>query len=126
MARIRAVIRRHDVSTQLLQSNDQTISFDNFTLHSSTRELHRPNDIIHLTGCENDFLHALLTHPNQPLSRERLMNIARGKEHDVFDRTIDVQISRLRKLVEDNPKQPKLIQTVWGVGYMFVPPDKLL
>ena len=60
-------------------------------------------------------------HPRQPLSRDRLMELARGREYDVFDRSIDVQISRLRKLIEEDPGKPRYIQTVWGFGYVFVP-----
>ncbi len=56
-----------------------------------------------------------------PLSRDKLMELARGREYGVFDRSIDVQISRLRKIVEDDPAHPRHIQTVWGFGYVFVP-----
>jgi DNA-binding winged helix-turn-helix (wHTH) protein len=63
----------------------------------------------------------LLQHPRQPLSRDKLMELARGREYEVFDRAIDVQISRLRKLVEEDPSKPRYIQTVWGFGYVFVP-----
>jgi two-component system phosphate regulon response regulator OmpR len=55
------------------------------------------------------------------MSREKLMELARGREYEVFDRAIDVQISRLRKLVEDDPTKPRYIQTVWGLGYVFIP-----
>ena len=60
-------------------------------------------------------------HPRQPLAREKLMLLARGRDHDVFDRAIDVQVSRLRKLIEPDPANPRYIQTVWGFGYVFVP-----
>ena len=62
-------------------------------------------------------------HPRQPLAREKLMLLARGRDHDVFDRAIDVQVSRLRKLVEPDPANPRYIQTVWGFGYVYVPDD---
>jgi two-component system phosphate regulon response regulator OmpR len=55
------------------------------------------------------------------MSREQLLDLVRGREFDVFDRSIDVHISKLRKKLEENPKKPRLIQTVWGVGYRFVP-----
>ena len=64
---------------------------------------------------------ALVTHPRQPLSREKLMELARGRDLDPFDRAIDVQVSRLRKLVEPDHASPRFIQTVWGHGYVFVP-----
>jgi two-component system phosphate regulon response regulator OmpR len=60
-------------------------------------------------------------HPHQPLAREKLMLLARGRDHEVFDRAIDVQVSRLRKLVEPDPASPRYIQTVWGFGYVYVP-----
>jgi len=63
----------------------------------------------------------LVQHPSQPLSRDKLMELARGREYGVFDRSIDVQISRLRKIVEADPAHPRHIQTVWGFGYVFVP-----
>jgi two-component system phosphate regulon response regulator OmpR len=55
------------------------------------------------------------------LSRDRLMELARGREKEAFDRSIDVQVSRLRRIIEDDPAQPRYIQTVWGYGYVFVP-----
>jgi two-component system phosphate regulon response regulator OmpR len=67
-------------------------------------------------------LKALVRHPRQPLSREKLAQLARGREFEPFDRSLDVQISRLRKLIEvDAASPPRYIQTVWGVGYVFVP-----
>ena len=62
-----------------------------------------------------------MRHPRIPLSREKLMLLARGREYGAFDRSLDVQISRLRKLIEPDPQNPRFIQTVWGVGYVFVP-----
>ncbi len=64
---------------------------------------------------------AFARHPRQPLSREKLMELARGREYEVFDRSLDVQISRLRKLIEADPSSPRYIQTVWGLGYVFIP-----
>jgi hypothetical protein len=66
-------------------------------------------------------LKALVRHPRQPLSRDKLAQLARGREFEPFDRSLDVQISRLRKMLEPDPAQPRYIQTVWGVGYVFVP-----
>ena len=66
-------------------------------------------------------LKVLARHARQPLSREKLMELARGREYEVFDRSLDVQISRLRKLIESDPSTPRFIQTVWGLGYVFIP-----
>ena len=68
-------------------------------------------------------LKALVRHPRIPLSREKLAQLSRGREFEAFDRSLDVQVSRLRKLIEVDPTSPRHIQTVWGVGYVFVPDD---
>jgi two-component system, OmpR family, phosphate regulon response regulator OmpR len=66
-------------------------------------------------------LRVFAEHPRSPMSRDKLAELARGRELDSFDRSIDVQISRVRKLIEPDSTQPKYIQTVWGVGYVFIP-----
>src|SRR5947207_3198232 len=82
-------------------------------------------DVDRIVGLEmgaDDYLpKVLVTNPRTPLSRDKLMELARGREYEVFDRSIDVQVSRLRKLVEKDPAHPAYIQTVWGFGYVFVP-----
>ena len=70
---------------------------------------------------EEAVLKALVSHPREPLSRDKLMNLARGREYSAMERSIDVQISRLRRMVEEDPAHPRYIQTVWGLGYVFVP-----
>jgi two-component system phosphate regulon response regulator OmpR len=84
----------------------------------------KDGEAITLTTGEFAMLRVLVTHPRQPLSRDRLMELARGREYEVFDRAIDVQVSRLRKLIEPDPSKPVFIQTVWGFGYVFVPDGK--
>ncbi len=64
---------------------------------------------------------ALLQTPREPRTRDKLMSLARGREWSAMERSIDVQVSRLRRLLEDDPSKPRYIQTVWGVGYVFVP-----
>jgi two-component system phosphate regulon response regulator OmpR len=76
---------------------------------------------IALTSGEFAMLKALARHPRQALSRDKLAQLARGREFEPFDRSLDVQVSRLRKMIEADPAQPRIIQTVWGVGYVFVP-----
>ena len=85
------------------------------------RTLHKGGEEVPLTTGEFAMLKALVRHPRQPLSREKLAQLARGREFEPFDRSLDVQISRLRKLIEADPSTPRHIQTVWGVGYVFVP-----
>jgi DNA-binding response OmpR family regulator len=76
---------------------------------------------VRLTSGEFAVLWALASHPRRPLSRDHLLNLAHGRDHVAGDRSIDVMVSRLRKLVEDDPRQPRYLQTVWGHGYVFVP-----
>lgn len=122
LARISAILRRHAPQTPSAPSKaDESVTFGRFRLELATRRLLRDEAHIPLTSGEFALLQVLARHPRQPLSRNQLMELAKGREHEVFDRSIDVQISRLRKLLEDNPAQPRLIQTVWGFGYVFVP-----
>lgn len=123
VARIHAVLRRRTVPPPAGAPavTQETVRFGKVTVNLATRELAREGNITLLTTGEFGLLAVLLRHPRQPLSRDKLMELARGREHGVFDRAIDVQISRLRKLVEDDPSKPRHIQTVWGFGYVFVP-----
>lgn len=120
LARINAVLRRHAVSANPVDQH-HTISFGEFVFDPLARSLHRNGTPISITSGEYALLNALASHPRQPLSRDRLMELARGRELDAFDRSVDVQVSRLRKLIEPDPAQPRFIQTVWGYGYVFVP-----
>lgn len=124
VARVHAVMRRHPATLPGAPTvEDEIISFGRVTVNLGTRALIRDEEDIPLTTGEFSLLKVLLQHPRQPLSRDKLMELARGREYGVFDRAIDVQISRLRKLVEDDPSKPRFIQTVWGFGYVFVPED---
>jgi len=123
LARINAVLRRRAPSGPpgAPAATTEIFQFGEFSLSLSTRALTRRGKTVPLTTGEFSVLKVLVQHPRQPLSRDKLMELARGREYEVFDRSIDVQISRLRKLVEDDPSHPKHIQTVWGFGYVFVP-----
>jgi len=87
------------------------------------RTLKKADQEITLTTGEFAMLKALVRHPRIPLSREKLAQLSRGREFEPFDRSLDVQVSRLRKLLETDPTTPRFIQTVWGVGYVFVPDE---
>jgi two-component system phosphate regulon response regulator OmpR len=122
LARINAVLRRKaPAGPPGAPAEGGTFQFGEFSLNLSTRSLTRSGNAQPLTTGEFSVLQVLVRHPRQPLSRDKLMELARGREYEVFDRSIDVQISRLRKIVEDDPSHPKHIQTVWGFGYVFVP-----
>ncbi len=97
------------------------MAFGPFELHLASRSLTRDGQPVPLTTGEFALLKVLALHPGEPMSRDKLMDLARGREHESYDRSIDVQVSRLRKLLGEDPQQPRFIQTVWGFGYVFIP-----
>jgi DNA-binding response OmpR family regulator len=122
VARIHAVLRRKgSAPIGSPEEEEKIIRFGECELNMATREMQRKGEQISLTTGEFALLKVLIAHPRHPLSRDKLMELARGRDHDPFDRAIDVQISRLRKLIEPDPARPRFIQTVWGHGYVFVP-----
>ena len=123
LARINAVLRRRPApeAPGAPSKDAQVVSFGPFEFDLSQRRLTKDGEPISLTTGEFSMLKALVRHPRQPLSRDKLAQLARGREFEPFDRSLDVQISRLRKMIEPDPSQPRYIQTVWGVGYVFVP-----
>ena len=122
VARINAVLRRRGAAIPGAPAEvPETICFGECVVDLGMRRLSR-NGVEHaLTTGEFALLSALITRPRQPMSRDHLSEMARGREYEVFDRAIDVQVSRLRKLIEIDPAKPRHIQTVRGFGYVFVP-----
>jgi two-component system, OmpR family, phosphate regulon response regulator OmpR len=130
VARINAVLRRQSpvasspaAAPGAPDDSRKPVKFGPFEINLSTRTLTRNGKQVGLTTGEFAMLKTLVAHPRVPLSRDRLMELARGREYGVFDRSIDVQVSRLRRLLEEDPANPRYLQTVWGVGYVFVPDD---
>ncbi|CAK13194.1 two-component system response regulator OmpR [Pseudomonas entomophila] len=122
VARVKAVLRRQAPSVPGAPgSEEETVTFGDYELSLATRELKRGEETHMLTTGEFAVLKALVMHAREPLTRDKLMNLARGREWDALERSIDVQISRLRRMIEPDPSKPRYIQTVWGVGYVFVP-----
>lgn len=122
LARIKAVLRRQVKELPGAPSQqEEVVSFGPFTLDLSTRTLTKNGEAVALTTGEFAVMKALVQHPREPLTRDKLMNLARGREWSAMERSIDVQVSRLRRLIEDDPSNARYIQTVWGVGYVFVP-----
>jgi two-component system phosphate regulon response regulator OmpR len=123
LARIHAVLRRRPApeAPGAPSKDAQVVSFGPFEFDLSLRRLTKNGEQMALTTGEFSMLKALVRHPRQPLSRDKLAQLARGREFEPFDRSLDVQVSRLRKMIEQDPSQPRYIQTVWGVGYVFVP-----
>jgi two-component system phosphate regulon response regulator OmpR len=126
LARIHAVLRRRPAPEEPggPAGDKEIIVFGEFTFNLGARSLSRQGQDIPLTTGEFAMLKALARHPRQPLSRDKLAQLARGRDFEPFDRSLDVQVSRLRKLIEQDPAAPKIIQTVWGVGYVFVPDNQ--
>ncbi len=123
VARMHAVLRRAAVHPPPAEpmERETEIRFGRFVLNLGTRQLTRDGETVSLTSGEFALLKAMTAHAGATLSRERLMELARGREIGLLDRTIDVQVSRLRRLIEDDPSHPRFLQTVWGHGYVFVP-----
>jgi len=125
LARIHAVLRRRPAleAPGAPALDAQTVTFGPFSFDLALRRLTKDGEQIALTTGEFSMLKALVRHPRQPLSRDKLAQLARGRDFEPFDRSLDVQISRLRKMIEPDLSNPRYIQTVWGVGYVFVPSE---
>jgi two-component system phosphate regulon response regulator OmpR len=123
VARIQAVLRRRPPPAPpgAPSTDPQIAEFGEFHLNLATRSLTKSGEDVPLTTGEFALLKVLVQHPRVPLSRDKLMELARGREYEVFDRSIDVQVSRLRRLIETDAAKPAFIQTVWGFGYVFIP-----
>jgi len=122
LARIRAVLRRKAKDVPGAPTQEETlVKFGPFSFNLATREMKKDDQLMPLTSGEFAVLKVLVSHAREPLSRDKLMNMARGRDYSAMERSIDVQVSRLRRMIEDDPANPRYIQTVWGLGYVFVP-----
>jgi two-component system OmpR family response regulator len=123
LARVRSVLRRAaSRAAEKGIGQRSRVRFAGWTLELASRELLSPGgDEVRLTTGEFELLAAFVTHANEVLSRDRLLDLSRHREAGPFDRTIDVQVGRLRRKLEDDPKSPAMIKTVRGGGYMFTP-----
>jgi DNA-binding response OmpR family regulator len=123
LARVKSVLRR--VSSRIAEKAPTPRAqarFSGWHLDLSSRELFSPGgDEVRLTTGEFDLLSAFVANANQVLTRDRLLDLARNREAGPFDRTIDVQVGRLRRKLEDDPQKPSMIKTVRGTGYIFTP-----
>ncbi|HCK20538.1 MAG TPA: DNA-binding response regulator, partial [Thalassospira sp.] len=122
LARIKAVMRRAQslpVGRKGPLPGGQ-VHFDRWVLDRTRHELRDANDVVvPLSAGEYGLLCAFVEHPNMVLNRDQLLDLTKGREAIPFDRSIDNQVSRLRKKIEHDAKNPALIKTVWGGGYMF-------
>ncbi len=118
VARINAVLRR---VAPVRVVTGEPLHFGAYTFDPNSRTLTREGQPLKLTSGECALLAALTSRPGEPMTRDKLVSMTRGAGIEAFDRSIDVMVVRLRKLIEEDPRQPRWLQTVWGVGYMFVP-----
>jgi two-component system OmpR family response regulator len=122
IARIRAVLRRSRHDPAPPRPKPALYRFDRWTLNAEARELVRADGVaVPLSTGEFDLLLALVERPQRVLSRDQLLDLARGRAAQALDRSIDTQVSRLRKKLEEDPTEPRIVQTVWGGGYIFTP-----
>jgi two-component system OmpR family response regulator len=122
LARIRAVLRRATAPGLDKTIGGRHVTFAGWRLNTLCRELTSPEGVvIDLSGGEYDLLLAFVEHPNRVLSREQLLDLGRNRLPGPFDRSIDVQVSRLRRKLQIDEASTPLIKTIRGVGYMFVP-----
>jgi two-component system OmpR family response regulator len=124
LARIKAVLKRVRSLPPNLQADDEdALHFAGWRLDTARRELHAPQgELLPLSGAEYRLLRIFLAHPNRVLNRDQLVDLTQGREADPLDRSIDVQVSRLRHRLGDDPKDPRLIKTVRGEGYVLAVP----
>jgi two-component system, OmpR family, phosphate regulon response regulator OmpR len=116
LARLSAILRRARAGPTF---RDTVVRFGPFALNLQTMSLERDGVAVDISSREFALLAALASRPGRPLSRAQLIEMALGREAEVTDRAIDVQVARLRKAIETDPAEPMWIKTVWGVGYVF-------
>lgn len=124
VARIKAVLWRteHSYSAPLKGGRQDHLVFDQYTINLAARSLQdQTGTDVDLSSGEFDLLSAFVRNPQRTLSRDQLLDLTQGRPLDPFDRSVDVQVSRLRQKIEPNPRNPTIIKTVWGVGYTFTP-----
>jgi len=121
LARVQAVLRRRRTIPSAAPEQREPFSFGRFRLDFQSRTLHQDETPLTLSGSEFALLKIFVNHPMRTLTRERLLELLHGPEYDGTDRGIDVQVWRLRRILETDPSTPRFIQTVRGRGYVFVP-----
>jgi two-component system OmpR family response regulator len=124
IARIRAVLRRSRTADTGLEHgpSPKRYRFDRWILETESRALLRDDGVtVPLSTGEYELLLAMVERPQRVLSRDQLLDLARGRGATAFDRSIDTQVSRLRKKLERDPVDPRVIKTIWGGGYLFAP-----
>lgn len=121
LARIKVVLRRvRELPLASVEVPPAKLTFSGWTLDTRTQNLTSPDGVVvALSHAEYQLLQVLVTHPNRVLSRDQLLDLTQGREASPFDRSIDVLIGRLRRRLGDDAREPGLIKTVRGRGYLF-------
>ncbi|SAL21218.1 two component transcriptional regulator [Caballeronia peredens] len=120
VARVRALLRRQKIAAGDPTHTQQVLRFGEFRLDLGKQTLQRNGEPFEIHSAQMQLLTALGSSPNRAVSRDNLIARTRGRDHDALDRSIDVQVLRLRQLIEEDPGKPRFIKTVWGVGYMLL------
>jgi two-component system, OmpR family, response regulator len=123
VARVKVVLRRLEAGSRHIRSDGEGFAFSGWTLKTNEQALYDPGGVlVTLSSGEYRMLEALVTRTGQVLNRDQLLDLTRGRESGPFDRAIDNQVSRLRRKIEIDPKDPQHIKTIWGGGYRFCSP----
>ncbi|MTJ83170.1 MAG: response regulator [Telmatospirillum sp.] len=124
LARVRTVLRRAAPrsSTSQPAAAEPVLMFCDWQMDLRARELrHNINGLVTLTPAQFDILATFVTHPNHVLSRDQILDATRHRSTEPFDRSIDVHISQIRRKIEKDPRNPEIIKTIYGIGYIFTP-----
>ncbi len=121
VSRVRAILRRRNRHGEELDLSCGQVTFGPYLLDLEARVISRGGQPLELAESEMDLLLALARNPGRVLGRDELIDILKGTDRTPFDRSIDIRVARLRSRIEDNPRSPRFIRTVWGAGYRFVP-----
>ncbi|TKI06104.1 response regulator [Martelella alba] len=120
VARIRAMLRREHIARGEISQVPRQVGFGPFLLDIPHRTLFKNGEIVAINSAETSLLVALASTPNRPVSRENLLTRARGREYKALDRSVDVQVLRLRQILETDPSRPRWVKTIWGMGYILL------
>lgn len=120
VARVKALLRRVDALSKNADQGSQIISFDTLSINTDSREVISDGNKLDLTAKEFDLLYYFACHPGQVFNRAQLLDQVWGYGHEGYEHTVNSHINRLRSKLENNPREPRYIKTVWGVGYQFI------